>query len=148
MKFWPLFFCFLFSGNAFAQWEGDYSLTAEKEGCAEGQLIISQERILFGARLSFDLTPGVVESQEEECFYLTKTEVNTSSQTLRIFRWTERSKCRDKKFAGMSEEVFSFENDTAQYIIQSYDSDGKKEEEIKCQYVKEPDSNKPVRRVE
>lgn len=136
MKLWSLLFCFLLPGSAFAQWEGNYTLVEETEGCPEGSLIMSQERIILGARLSFDLTQGVIESQEEECLYLTKTEITKSPVTLRITRWTERKNCKEGVFNGRSEEVLSLENRNSRYHIQSFGSDGKKAEEITCQYIK------------
>lgn len=135
MKFWPLYFCLIFPISAFAQWEGNYSLIDKKESCPEGTAIISEERIILGGRLSFELTPGIVESQEEECFYTTRTEVARSPQFLRVTRLTERSKCKQNKFNGTSIEELSFDYGAAYYSIKSYNSDGVLEEDVSCRYI-------------
>lgn len=141
MRFWPLYFCLFFARSAFAQWEGDYSLVDEKEGCPEGAAIISQERIIFGGRLSFELTPGVIESREDECFYSTRTEIASSPQALRVTRLTERSECNQKKFDGTTIEELSIEDLTAYYLIKSSNDNGAVEEEVSCRYIRNSDSD-------
>lgn len=136
MKIWPLIILML-SGCAFAQWEGDYSLVKEQEGCPEGALVMTKERILFGASLSFELAKGPVKAQEDECFYSTKTDVDKNEKVLTITRKTERSKCKTPKFNGISDESLSFQNGAAEYSISSLDGEGKKQEELKCLYKKD-----------
>ncbi len=136
MKYWPILLFISFT-SAYAQLDGDYLLTVEKEGCPEGTLITSKDRIIFGGRLSFELKPEESKTQEEECFYHTKTKAEVHESMLKVTRWTERSKCKDIKFNGTSEEELFVEKGTAIYSIASADPQGKKQEDIKCQYKRE-----------
>ena len=123
---------FLAVSCAYAQFDGDYVLTAEKEGCPEGTLITSKDRIIFGGRLSFELKPEESKTQEEECFYHIKTKAEVQETMLKVTRWTERTKCNDIKFNGTSEEELFVDKGTATYSIASADPQGTKQEEIKC----------------
>lgn len=135
MKYWP--FMFLIAFSAYAQYEGDYTLVAEKDGCPEGTLIVNKERVIFGGRLSFELSPLESKSQEEECFYHTKVTHETNADHFKVTRWTERSKCKDAKFNGTSEEELYFDKNGGRYSIASADPTGKKQEDIKCQFKKD-----------
>lgn len=119
------------------QWEGDYVLLKETAGCPEGALILKKERVLLGSRLSFELTPGVINSREEECQYAVKTDMQKDGALLKITRMTERTNCKTKQFEGKSEETLTVKDGTAEYILMNSSEGEAKSEELKCLYKKD-----------